>query len=149
MIIVLCVLFPCVLVFLVYANCAYVPDWDDSKFGYMKHELLDLAKYVPIIAREDQFTAATWDGINDMKDFAALLAPHFEEGEQAFIDPWRNQFILDKREQDNVIIVTIRSSRQLVDTKWCHWRCPGILGVEFTISRADGQVIEAKKLWNY
>jgi hypothetical protein len=147
--IVLCVLIPGVLFLLAYANCAYVPDWDDSKFGYMKHELLDLAKYVPIIAREDQFTAATWDGINDMKDFASLLAPHFEEGEQAFIDPWRNQFILEKREQGDMLIVTIRSSRQLADTRWCHWRGPGILGVELTVSRASGQVIQTRKLWNY
>jgi hypothetical protein len=123
-------------------------DWPDevSKTDDTKQKLVTLLDGLPRIVR-DEFTAATWDGINGMKDLAPHVVPRYERREALLVDGWGEQFVLEKRAEDAVIIVTIRSTRPM-DRWWCSWRCRGILGVEFTVSRADGQVIEAKELWN-
>jgi hypothetical protein len=111
-----------------------------------KQKLITLRYGMPVIVR-DEFTAATWDGIHGMKDLAPHVVPRFERREALLVDGWGEQFVLEKRAQDAVNIVTIRSTRPM-DRWWCSWRCRGILGVEFTVSRADGQVLDGKELWN-
>jgi hypothetical protein len=66
-----------------------------------------------MLARNEKFTAAGWDKINDMQALAPHISPLFEQGEQALIDPWGKQYILEKRDQADEIILIIRSSHEV------------------------------------
>src|SRR6516225_9855508 len=105
-------------VLLTYANC--MKDWPDevSKTDDTKQKLVTLRFGLPIIVR-DEFTATTWVGINDMKDLAPHVVPRFERREALLVDGWGKPFIMEKRDQDDVRIVTIRSTRP-IDRWWCN-----------------------------
>ena len=111
----------------------------EGKVGDTKSELLTLGKAVQVASQAEPIAPADWDRINDM----SMLAPHItrliEQGEQVLIDPWRNQFSLEKRVQGNQIIVTIRSSHPIKS---------GTLGIGMMVSRSDGTVSPVMRLWD-
>src|SRR5262245_5902343 len=82
------------LFFLAYSICRV--DWylEVSKSGGAQSQLLTLGEGVRIVARDNQFSAADWDSINDMKGLARYLVPRLEQGEHALIDPWGEQYTL-------------------------------------------------------
>jgi hypothetical protein len=117
----------------------------EGKTGDTKAELQLLGMAVQVAVQRELIAAADWDRISDMQTLAPHITPLMDLGEQALIDPWGNQFILEKREESDQIILTIRSSRG-IPKKW-YQSHEKVLGIEISISRGDGNVAQVKDLW--
>ena len=98
------------------------------------------------LADDGTLTPAAWDHIHDMGGLAPLLAPRLVEAEFTLLDPWGQQWLLEKQEEGENIVVVIRSSRE-IPRKWYQWR-RNVLAIRVTVSRSDGHVREVKDLWD-
>jgi hypothetical protein len=124
--------------------CALVyprPYLEDPKLGRVLNDLVRIGRAVQLAAETERITPTDWGKINDLQTLAPYIRPVIEEGEDILIDPWGNQYILEKRDEEGRIIITVRSSHQVKELKG------KVLGIEITIWRPDGKVTSRKKLW--
>ncbi len=118
-----------------------------SRTDQAKLELDLIGMIVKKLTAEDKLTPDVWRKINRMDDLAPLVGPMIE-GNDALIDPWHNQYLLEKREENGGIIITIRSSHQL-ERNWFEWKRK-VLGIEIVVTGQQGKDSQThfKTLWH-
>lgn len=118
-------------------------DLGDSKGDKALSELHTLGGAMRKLINEE-LTPAQLEKVNSMKDVAPLLSPMIE-GNPNLLDPWGNQFILEKRVESGRSVITIRSSWQ-PPRRCFEWKKP-VAGVEVIVSEETGKVTEVTSLW--
>lgn len=125
----------------------FVPDFydygGDTKSGRALSDIQTLEHALLKLAADEDFTAADWERL-DLATEGPRLAKMLEQGTSGLIDPWGEPYVLEKREQGDRIVVTLRSKQTPV-RKW--YRREKVLGIELVISRPDGSIIGRKDLW--
>lgn len=120
---------------------------DDSvgdKASYAISKLYPLELAVRKLAANENFTAADWDKLGDMTAAGPRIAGYLEQGMDSLLDPWGEQYVLEKRDAGDQIVITIRSNHML-RRRW--WREDKVIGIELVVARADGKVVERRDLW--
>src|SRR5262245_50728194 len=117
---------------------------DRAQWG--RSDLYRIGRAIRNLAYDGTLTPAEWDHIHDMGGLAPLLAPQPERDGLDLLDPWGQQWLLEKQEEGENIVVVIRSSH-VIPRKWYQWR-RNVLAIRVTISRSDGHVREVKDLWD-
>lgn len=118
-------------------------DGVQTKSGRALSDLQTLEQALRKVAAEENFTAAEWDKI-DMATVGPHLAACLDQGKEGLIDPWREPYILEKSDEGDLIVVTLRSNHML-RRKW--YQKDKVIGFELVISRADGRVVGRRELW--
>ncbi|HEV3383263.1 MAG TPA: hypothetical protein VG097_00540 [Gemmata sp.] len=116
--------------------------FDDSKGGKTLAELQTLGGAMRKLINEE-LTPERLKMVHSMEDIVPLLGSMIE-GNPDLKDPWGNQYLLDKREENGLIMITIRSSWR-PPRKCFEWKRK-VAGVELTVSE-QGKVTEIKHLW--
>lgn len=129
-------LIPLVL-FVLLGDCATFRYLEDARRGRVKADLAAIEAAIRKLAAAEKFTLRDWDQI-DTPGMPSRIADFMEQGRSGFVDPWGNDYIIEKREDEQHIVVTLRSSHQVGGD---------VRGIELVISRADGKVIERRELW--
>src|SRR5262245_24934184 len=107
----------------------YDPDGSDYRVGRGRSDLHMIGLAMRRLSTEEKLTAHVLDRIDDQNEFSARVAPLLE-GAQGPLDPWGQPYLLEKVEQGDHIVLTIRSSHE-IRRKW-YERKRRALGIEVT-----------------
>lgn len=112
-------------------------NWEERGLAATKDDLEMIGRAAEVFARE-HINIEHWDAIRDAERFIAPLQPCLERGRTYQKDAWDRPYVLDRRDEIDRIVFTLRSDHSIEH---------GILGVEVAIERSTGKAIDRKELW--
>jgi hypothetical protein len=127
---------------LILLSVAIQDGYVDDKVGRAGADLRQIEQAVGKLFLEDRGREIIKE-IDGGGDFDSLIRPTLTSN--SLLDPWGNHYLFEKREENEKLILTVRSSRKL-ERKWFEWTRK-VLGVEITIDREKCEVIKGRFLW--
>jgi hypothetical protein len=119
--------------------------YTDDRQGRAMNDLRVIGFAIRKLIEVDKLTPEVWKRIDGMEGISALIAPQLEQGKDGLLDPWGQQYLLEKREENSHLIVKISCNRRYVP-RCLEWK-EREMAIELTIAKQDGKVIQTKHLW--